>query len=292
MSIAPGRQPAFSFKELYFDFIQSRRSKGVSPHTIHYHEYTSKRFAEWCEKRGIQPAYLERRNVRAYQNELKVNRLAPHTIHGHFRAVRTMMRYAQKEFGIQLVDFEGLAPILTKPILGVVRPEAFRKALGAAETLRDRVLLTVLYESGIRRAEAISLDWGDLDFSDSIVEVTIREGKGGKDRTTFIGSKDLLLEYRETISHTDNSPVFVSLTNGKRLTSSGIGQALERISKRAGVKIRAHDLRRGFAVRNRAMGVFDLKELLGHEDITTTQDYVQSCKEDLKKSYRDSFMKV
>jgi integrase/recombinase XerC len=231
MSFAPGRQPDFSFKELYFDFLESRRSKGVSPNTIHYHKYTSKRFAEWCDKRSIDPATLVRRNVRAYLNELIVNGLSPHTIHGHFRAVRTMMGYAHKEFEIPLVDFEGLAPVLTKPQLGVVRPEAFKKALEATETLRDRVLLTVLYESGIRCAEAVSLDWGDLDLTDSIVEVTIREGKGGKDRTTFIGSKDLLLEYRETIPHANSFPVFVSLTNGKRLTASGIGCSVSELMR-------------------------------------------------------------
>ena len=253
MTNALGRQPAFSFKELYLDFIQSRRSKGVSPNTISYHKYTSKRFAKWCDDRGISPSALQRRNVRAYLSELKVNGRSPHTIHGHFRAIRTMMRFALKEYGTPLIDFEGLGPVLTKPQLGVVRPEAFKKALEATKTLRDKVLLTVLYESGIRRAEAVSLNWGDLDFSDTIVEVTIREGKGGKSRTTFVGSKDLLLEYRETIPHGASSPVIVSLNNGKRLTTWGIGLALKRISKKAGVKIRAHDLRRGFAVRNRGM---------------------------------------
>ncbi|MCJ7825565.1 MAG: phage integrase N-terminal SAM-like domain-containing protein, partial [Anaerolineales bacterium] len=108
---ALGRQPDFSLKELYFDFLESRLSKGVSPNTIHYHEYTSKRFAKWCEDLGIPPAALQRRNVRAYLSELKVNGHSPHTVHGHFRAVRTMMRYAHKEYGVPLVDFEGLAPV-------------------------------------------------------------------------------------------------------------------------------------------------------------------------------------
>lgn len=285
-------QPAASFKDLFSDFIDSRLSMGVSPNTIHYHEYTSRRFARWCEDHSLSPTSLERRHIREYLGKLKFNGLSPHTIHGHFRAIRTMMRFALKEYGIPLVDFEGLAPVLPKPIRGVVRPVAFSKALEATETLRDKVLLTVLYESGIRRAEVVTLNWGDLDFSDTIVEVTIREGKGGKSRTTFVGSKDLLLEYRETVPHEARSPVLVSLNNGNRLTTWGIGLALKRISKRAGVKIRAHDLRRGFAVRNRCMGVFDLKELLGHEDISTTQIYVQSCKEDLKASYRDSYRKI
>ncbi len=136
-------QPAVSFKDLFSDFIESRLSKGVSPHTINYHRYSSKRFSEWCDTRGVSPATLQRHNVRAYLSELKLRNLSPHTIHGHFRAIRTMMRFAQKEYRIPLIDFDGLAPVLTKPRVGAVRPEAFKTALEATETLRDQVLLTV-----------------------------------------------------------------------------------------------------------------------------------------------------
>ena len=73
--------------------------------------------------RSISPNSLERHFDRAYLNELKANGLSSHSIHGHFRAIRTMMRYASREFGIPLLDFEGLAPVHAKPILGIVRQE-------------------------------------------------------------------------------------------------------------------------------------------------------------------------
>ena len=98
----------------------------------------------------------------------------------------------------------------------------------------------------MRRSEARSLNWIDVDIPSGVVN--IHRSKSKKARSVFVGVKNrrALLRYRRTISHEDNDPIFQTQT-GTRLKPSGFRQVIRRISEKSGIPFSAHDLRRTFA---------------------------------------------
>jgi integrase/recombinase XerD len=161
-----------------------------------------------------------------------------------------------------------------------------RSALG----FRNRVLLEMLYSTGLRRAEIALLKTEDLDPEQGLVWV--RQGKGGKDRVVPLGRsvcgwverylKEVRASWRGA-SHTTR--VFLSW-RGLGLTPNGINDVMREVVSASGLqgKVTPHSLRHACAthmLRNGA-GLRHLQELLGHASLHTTQVYTQVTIVDLK----------
>jgi len=140
----------------------------------------------------------------------------------------------------------------------------------------------------MRRSEARSLNWIDVDIPSGVVN--IRRSKSKKARSVFIGVKTrrALLRYRKTISHDDNDPIFQNQT-GTRLTPSGFRQVIRRISEKSNIPFSAHDLRRTFATLSlkAGMNVLHLQSMLGHSSLEMTRRYVQMVEDDLGESHKE-----
>jgi len=140
----------------------------------------------------------------------------------------------------------------------------------------------------MRRSEARSLNWIDVDIPSGVVN--IHRSKSKKARSVFVGVKTrrALLRYRRTITHEDNDPVFQTQT-GTRLTPSGFRQVIRRISEKSGIPFSAHDLRRTFATLSlkAGMNVLHLQSLLGHSSLEMTRRYVQLVKDDLSEAHKE-----
>jgi integrase len=143
-------------------------------------------------------------------------------------------------------------------------------------------------DSGLRRAEVCALNWGDVDFATGLVAV--RRGKGGKARSAVVGAatRRALLAYRRTVENvSDGGPVFQA-RQGARFTGSGLLQILRRLSKRTGIHVTPHALRRTFVILSlRAdMDVLHLQALLGHSGLEMVQHYAQMVDDDLLDAHR------
>jgi len=142
-------------------------------------------------------------------------------------------------------------------------------------------------DTGLRRSEACSLSWSDVDIPSGVVNV--HRNKNKKARSVFIGVKTrrALLRYRRSISPEDNDALFQTQT-GTRLTPSGFRQVLRRISEKSGIPFSAHDLRRTFATLSlkAGMNVLHLQSLLGHSSLEMTRRYVQMMKDDLVEAHK------
>ena len=158
----------------------------------------------------------------------------------------------------------------------------------SCKNLRDRALLEFLYSSGCRVSEVVNLNRSDIDFisSDAIVL-----GKGGKERIIYITEVAMLYlkEYLE--SRTDTNPcLFASLhAPYKRLSKNGIEVRLKKIGKIAGVEnVHPHRYRRTLATNllDRGANIQDVANVLGHQDIKTTQIYCYINQENVKISHR------
>ena len=281
-----------TFMELYQDFYGQRVSSQVSEGTLGIYEYTVRRFCKWADEQGFSPSTVERKHVRAY-----VALLSSSGFHGkasvdlHGRNIRALLRYGRLEGICPVVDFTGLLPRPPKKKQIVCRNSDIELMLEQGPSIRDKAIILLMFESGLRRKETSDLNWDDLDFSpDEVMRVRVRSGKGDKDRVTFAGrrAKNALLEYRKTIPHENDDPVFISRL-GNRLGMQGVERIYKRLGKLAGIKITPHAVRRGFAVEHRKIGVFDLQMMMGHASVETTRLYVQTDNDELLESYREYY---
>ena len=291
--LSPHDNP-LTFQELYQDFYGQRVSSQVTEGTLGIYEYTVRRFCIWADEQGFSPSTVERKHVREY-----VALLTSSGYHGkasvdlHGRNIRAMLRFGHLEGVCPVVDFAGLLPKPPKKKQIVCRESDIEILLAQGPSLRDRAFILLMFESGIRRKEASNLNWGDLDFSPpDVLRVRVRSGKGDKDRVTFTSqrAKLVLLEYRDTVPHDERDPVLVSRL-GRRLQIQGIDRMYKKYSKKAGIKVTLHTVRRGFAVEHRKMSIWDLQRLMGHASVETTRLYVQTDEDDLLDSYRAHHIK-
>ena len=285
-------QDPVTFIQLYEDFYNQRVSSQVSEGTLGIYEYTVRRFCKWADGQGFSPSTVERKHVRAY-----VALLSSSGFHGkasvdlHGRNIRALLRYGRLEGICPVVDFTGLLPKPPKKKQIVCRNSDIELMLEQGPSIRDKAIILLMFESGLRRKETSDLNWDDLDFSpDDVMRVRVRSGKGDKDRVTFAGrrAKNVLLEYRKTIPHDNDDPVFISRL-GNRLGMQGVERIYKKLSKLAGIKITPHAVRRGFAVEHRKIGVFDLQMMMGHSSVETTRLYVQTDNDELMESYREYY---
>ncbi len=164
------------------------------------------------------------------------------------------------------------------------------------EGLRDKLVVLTFYSTGIRLAELVSLNWLDVDLASGMLKVT---GKRNKQRIVPFGEelRRAFEEYRRKLAEQgepadDAGPVFISLGKGCRISREKV-TAIVRLylSQVTTLKKRSpHVLRHSFATSmlNHNADLQSVKELLGHERITTTEIYTHTTFEELKKMYNQA----
>jgi integrase/recombinase XerC len=218
-------------------------------------------------------------------------------------SIRRYLSSARSFFGF-LLSHEMVA---LNPFVGVPAPKAARrlpKALSAdqaeamvaldakndALAIRDRALLELLYSSGLRLQELVSLNLVDIDTTDGLVRVT---GKGAKTRVVPVGSKALeaianWLPLRGQWAQPGETALFIG-HRGTRLGPRAVQQRLAYWAKRQlpGTPVHPHMLRHTFAshMLESSADLRAVQELLGHSDISTTQIYTHVDFQHLAKVY-------
>jgi integrase/recombinase XerC len=164
------------------------------------------------------------------------------------------------------------------------------QARGRFEVARDQALFEVLYGAGLRISEACHLDLGDVVAEGGGAQITVREGKGGKDRIVPVGGKaqqalraylplraDLVTTRLAQGRPADGEALFLS-RRGRRLGDREARRKLDRRERDNGVKsVSPHALRHSFATHLLGEGadLRSIQEMLGHASLRTTQRYAQ-----------------
>jgi site-specific recombinase XerD len=246
-------------------------------------------FCRWLDARGTSLDDVDVRALVEYAGTLgaprpgrRPGRLAPATIARKLAAVRGFLRHA---LGATRVPDARLSPRRTRRLPEAPRPHELERELAALEgdgplPLRNRALVELVYSAGLRSAEAIGLDLGDVDFEQERVHV--RRGKGGKERVVPLGEEAAqwvaryLREARPTLAKGADDALFLS-ARGRRLDTS----ALRRIAPHP------HRLRHAFATHLLEGGadLRTIQELLGHSSLSTTQVYSHVDARRLRKVY-------
>ncbi|MBU0577234.1 tyrosine-type recombinase/integrase [Patescibacteria group bacterium] len=240
-------------RDSYTDFILSRQAILCTPVTIRFYSFTAGKFVQWLENQGSQKPYeINNRLIYAYLAGLESRKLSDSYIHGHARAIRTFVRFLQKEGYIQeQITFK--MPTRKKRLL-VYNKEEVQQILNVCHDKRDKAFILLMVDSRLRQAEVISLNWGDVSIFSGIVRA--EKGKGRIARSVVIGvhTRRALLKYKNEVDYQDNNPLFQTKSGG-RFTASGLRSWMLRISERARIHISPHALGRTFATLSLRAGM-------------------------------------
>ena len=160
------------------------------------------------------------------------------------------------------------------------------KIRNAADNIRDKAIIDVLYSTGVRCAELIAMNKEDIDGDEIVVF-----GKGEKERIVYLNARAKLSLQDYLNSRTDNNDsLFVELRSPhKRLTAGAVETLIRNVGNKAGVKkCHPHRFRRTCATiaLNRGMPIEQVSQMLGHAKIETTTIYARSNEENVKNSHK------
>ncbi len=277
--------------------VYLRAEKNSSAHTIKAYEYDLKQFYRLLGAGSI--TSVSKDLVRSYLAEMNKNGLSKRTVGRRMAALRTFFRYLVREGHVEKNPLAAIRnPKLEKKLPIVMEEgEVSRLLESPADDLsgrRDRAILETLYSTGMRVSELVQLEMDKIDFISGVCKVF---GKGSKERLCPIGDRALrsirnYIELRDKEMPRKNRAVFLNHSgnkNGSPLTDRSVRRVLdiyiERTSRRE--KVSPHTLRHSFATHllNRGADLKSVQELLGHENLSTTQIYTHVSSRRLKEVY-------
>jgi site-specific recombinase XerD len=243
-------------------------------------------FCTWLEGRSTSLDAVDVRVLADYVAWLgsasRGRKLAPATISRKLAAVRAFLRHA---LGPERVPDARLGPRRARRLPDAPAAAEIERTLESLEgegpvALRNRALVELVYSAGLRSAEAVGLDLGDVDFEQELVHV--RRGKGGKERVVPLGEEAALWlarylrEARPLLARGANDAFFLS-ARGRRLDTSTLRRVLPH----------PHRLRHAFATHllNGGADLRTIQELLGHSSLSTTQVYSHVDPRHLRRVY-------
>ena len=275
--------------------------KGSSPHTLAAYKRDLDRYRRYLEAAGVtdltgvSEAHVEgfRADLATADPDTGRKALAASSVARTLAAVRGLHRFATRD-GVTDVDAASSVSPPTPPkrlpkAVPVDRMIAMIEAAGGTETdteparLRDRAMLELLYASGARAAELISLDVDDLDGLDRPEGGSvILRGKGGKERVVPLGRPACeavgayLVRARPALAVKGGPALFLNARGG-RLSRQTLWNVVTVAARRAGLtqEVSPHTFRHSFATHllDGGADIRVVQELLGHASVTTTQVY-------------------
>lgn len=268
----------------YIDYISIDKSES----TITNYKYSLYNFFKYFNH---DYSLITRKTIEEYISCQSQNKLSADTIHLRAMALKSFYRFLAKERLIAKEKFFDLFDDLKTPKI-IIKSQLVVKAKEVIEitdnfktntshtflTLRNKLIILLLSNTGIRRCEARNIDINNINLKDNTI--TLYKTKGFKPRLVSFSKsiRNILVEYlkerenilREKINK-KNDLLFIKL-NGSSIHVNSISYIMKRVAKNNNVKITCHSLRRGFATDMAEEGtdLTILSRMMGHSNINTT----------------------
>lgn len=242
---------------------------------------------------------LDPAQVRRFVAVLHAQGLSGRTLALTLSAWRSLYRWLVRQRGLRINPVQGVrAPKSPRGLPKALSVEQAQRLLetqpeaaGEPESARDAAMFELLYSSGLRLSELVSLDVGDGRLDLAAGEVTVT-GKGGKTRTVPVGARarealGRWLTVRVHLAHAGETALFVG-ARGARIAPGTVRSRLKTWARRRGIDaVHPHMLRHSFAshVLESSQDLRAVQELLGHASIATTQVYTHLDYQALAKVY-------
>jgi len=280
----------------YVNYLVAERN--VSPYTVRNYTTDLLDFFNFLKTKRIDSLKeVDRHVLRGYLSHLMEEGFVKSSIARKLSAIRSFYRYLLREGVVSASPVADTSPKLDKRLPTFLTLEEIERLLKAPDLStpqgqRDRALLELLYASGLRVSEVVSLNLGQIDLDTG--EIRVR-GKGSKERITLMGKPAInaLTTYLnqgrpKLLSKRGSSALFLNRYGG-RLTVRSVQKTLEKYAKIANVgkRVHPHMLRHTFATHLLDGGA-DLRvvqELLGHANLSSTQIYTHVTKSQARKVY-------
>ena len=276
----PTHEP--SARELVDQFLADRVALGRSPKTVQTYRERLARFTAWLGDRPI-----TRATVRGYLADLQQQPLSPVSVASYFRDVKVFCLWLVEEKILTDNPTRKLAPKVPKRKPASYSVEQITQLLTVCDE-RDRALIIMLLDTGLRAGELCSLDRADVDWRTGAFRVI---GKGNKERTAWLSAYALETVRVYLDTRTDDDPALWIGAKG-RLTRYGVRQMLARRARQAGIRgdVRrlTHSFRVTFAKNYLVAGgdLESLRRLLGHSSIAMAAHYAQLAEDELADQKR------
>jgi integrase/recombinase XerC len=286
----------------------------LSAHTDSNYARDLAALVKYCDRSGLEDwSALDNQHIRVFAAHSHAGGLSPRSVQRRLSAVRSFYEFLVRENQPRRDDETDLlsgvrrnpahdvrAPKAAKRLPETLDPDQMARLLDikADDTpgsfvLRDRAIMELLYSSGLRLAELVGLDTGDLDLVEGMVRVL---GKGQKTRLVPVGSvavgvlKQWLLS-RAALAKPEEKALFVG-RGGRRLGPRAIQTRVAHWARRQGLSMHVypHLFRHSFATHllESSRELRGVQELLGHADIATTQVYTHLDFQHLARIYEAS----
>lgn len=277
-------------------FLIDRKAQNLAIGTLNFYRKKLRLFIEFCNSQAITHInQIDSNTIRYYLIWLESKGHNPGGCHAAYRTLKTFLRWWEQEVEpdnwnnpikkvkapkISIEPLEPVSPDIIKALLDTCPKKTF---IGT----RNKALILCLLDTGARASELLNINL--LDINQITGEILIREGKGRKTRSVFVGMKTRKALRQYLLMRTDRQPaLWITDDRNERLTYWGLKSMIKRQSKIAGVKTpELHAFRRQFALSclRAGMDMFSLQKIMGHADLQILRRYLAQNNEDLHTAH-------
>ncbi|MDR0968799.1 MAG: tyrosine recombinase [Holosporaceae bacterium] len=273
------------FVELFVEYLKSERN--ASPNTVQSYVLDLSDFESFISLDGA----IEEKDIVSYLSKLQEKNLQTSSVKRKLSSLRQFFKFLRRE---ELISNDPMRfirqPKYKRPLPKIVSEETITKLQNATsfleceEKIRADLILCLLYGSGLRVSELISLKRNSIVDSQFIRIF----GKGSKERIVPLARRALSLMEEWKIVAAKSIWLFPSVNPAKHITRQRVFQILKQIAAFSGIdpaKISPHVLRHAFAthILDNGADLLSVKKMLGHSDISTTEIYTHVAQKRLKE---------
>ncbi|MGQ0605295.1 MAG: tyrosine-type recombinase/integrase [Anaerolineales bacterium] len=314
---------SLTLKRALLGFLQAKEAEALSPRTIETYRH---HLESWVAHGGDRPVTaVTTQDLRAYLAYLrteyqpqritgKTHPLSPKTLRNVYITLASFFRWLGKEFGIpsplkaipapkfQEAEVEPFTQQQVEAMLKAVEytretntRDGRRFTTRRPTAMRDRALILVLLDTGLRASELCALNIGDIDQRSGKIEVKHGQAggaKGGKGRSVYLGKVAGRALWRYLLTRDDvrdpTAPLFI-LESDRRMRKTALLLLIKRLGQKVGItKSYPHRFRHTFAITYLRSGgdIFTLQKQLGHSSLDMVKHYARIAQVDVEQAHR------
>lgn len=251
--------------------------RGFSRRTIDSYLTYNRLFLDFSQK---SPKEITNNDIKIYLESLKDKGCANSTLNVALNALKFYYKgILKRRF---FFDIKGAKKTDYLPV--ILSKEEIERMLSATTNPKHHFLISLLYSAGLRVSEAVTIKMCDFDLDRKLI--TVRKGKGQKDRCTLLSEKLVPILKKQLALKMPNDYLFTGAGGNGHLTSASAEKIVRKAVETAGIikNVSCHSLRHSFATHLLECGtsIRYIQELLGHSKIETTQIYTKVANNNLQ----------